>query len=711
MAGFDYDEMLQKRKELWRKQEDDLKSEISSLDLQIRNLNPNTEKYKILSAQKLALEQRLYTDKEDNRERFEYLLSKVKEQYEKDKEEQENREEKRKERLETAKDFIHKIPLLGAAVMAGEKAYHFADVTKKGLKSLGKIQRKATSFALEKILTKKTGKGREGRFQFGDLSRFAEYSKDYKKLEGEAFIKGSKLYDEVKNLVTGEVEGVRKYNLEEAQTTLDYINQKRDEGISKEEILTRFEDLIESGVKVNEEALNILKKDIEVPEIKSSRPELQTFGKPQPIPMQIQQAPVLTSQDALIQSSMSEEERKKFFANPNAVKQAKNIDAQNKIVLEDSLVDFYEQVIRMQKAEMKKKSKPTSNILGGLKNLSSGIGKIGSKGFGIAKFLLGSKVGLALFAAILGGVMIFGPTIKEKFLNWWNKKDTKELEPKETKEEKDIQVTVDSEGKKLDDNLQKQVKELAEKSNQSEAEVLTQIETESEKREKELEPLTKDTEHLERLNFETGELESVKSNKEERKADIQRDVAKDLIKKVEEQQKQQKVEKVDLPKVEEKLERVNFDTNTLEEVEDAELAKKYGVDQRQQVKKKLSKLPSKNKPLNKKPDTKKQGNVINQIEKSLKKPASQKEGNVKTAEKVTPKTTKTEYEFNLQDDTNSEVKKKILERLEAERARLKQLQLTHAAKAKARAQQVKTSIDNNLGEAGLNVTNKALRAD
>lgn len=688
MAGFDYDEMLQKRKELWRKQEDDLKSEISSLDLQIRNLNPNTEKYKILSSQKLALEQRLYTDKEDNRERFEYLLSRVKEQYEKDKEEQEEREEKRKERLETAKDFIHKIPLLGAAVMAGEKAYHFADVTKKGLKSLGQLQRKATNFALEKILTKKTGRGREGRFQFGDLSRFAEYSKDYKKLEGEAFIKGSKLYDEVKNLVTGEVEGVRKYNLEEAQTTLDYINQKRDEGMSKEEILTRFEDLIDSGVKINEEALNILKKDIEVPEIKSSRPESQF------IPTQIQQAPILTSQDALIQSSMSEEERKKFFANPNAVKQAKNIDAQNKIVLEDSLVDFYEQVTQMQKAEMKKKSKPTSNILGGLKSLSSGIGKFGSKGFGIAKFLLGSKVGLALFASILGGVMIFGPTIKEKFLNWWNKKDTKELEPKETKQEKDIQVTVDSEGKKLDNDLQKQVQELAEKSNQSEAEVLTRIETESEKREKELEPITKDTEHLERLNFETGELEPVKADKEGRKEDIQRNVVKDLTKKIEEQQKPQKV---DLSKVEEKLERVNFDTNTLEEVNDIKLYKKYGVDQNQQISK-LSNM-------------KKQGEVINQIEKALKKPASQKEGNIKTAEKVTPKTTKTEYEFNLQDDTNSEVKKKILERLETERARLKQLQLTQAAKAKARAPQVKTSIDNNLGEAGLNVTNKALRAD
>lgn len=680
MAGFNYDEMLHKRKELWRKQEDDLKSEISSLDLQIRNLNPNTEKYKILSAQKLALEQRLYTDKEDNRERFEYLLSKVKEQYEKDKEEQEEREEKRKERLETAKDFIHKIPLLGAAVMAGEKAYHYADVTQKGLKSLGQMRKKAANFALEKILTKKTGRGREGRFQFGDLSRFAEYSKDYKKLEGEAFIKGSKLYDEVKNLVTGEVEGVRKYNLEEAQTTLDYINQKRDEGMSKEEILTRFEDLIDSGVKINEEALNILKKDLEVPEIKASKPESQS------IPTQIQQAPILTSQDALIQSSMSEEERKKFFANPNAVKQAKNIDAQNKIVLEDSLVDFYEQVIQMQKAEMKKKSKPTGNILGGLKNLSSGIGKIGSKGFGIAKFLLGSKVGLALFASILGGVMIFGPTIKEKFLNWWNKKDTKELEPKETKQEKDIQVTVDSEGKKLDNDLQKQVQELAEKSNQSEAEVLTQIETESEKREKELEPITKDTEHLERLNFETGELEPVKADKEERKSDIQRDIAKDLIQKIEDQQKQQKVEKVDLPKVEEKLERVNFDKNTLEEVTDIKLSKKYGVDQ-------------------------KQGKVIDQIEKSLKKPASQKEGNIKTAEKVTPETTKIDYEFNLQDDTNSEVKKKILERLEAERARLKQLQLTHAAKAKARAPQVKTSIDNNLGEAGLNVTNKALRSD
>ena len=697
MAGFDYDEMLQKRKELWRKQEDDLKNEISSLDLQIRNLNPNTEKYKILSAQKLALEQRLYTDKEDNRERFEYLLSKVKEQYEKDKEEQEEREEKRKERLETAKNFIHKIPLLGAAVMAGEKAYHYADVTKKGLKSLGQMQRKATNFALEKILTKKTKKGREGRFQFGDLSRFAEYSKDYQKLDGEAWIKGGKLYDEVKNLITGEVEGVREYNLAEAQTTLDYINQKRDEGMSKEEILTRFEDLIESGVKVNEEALNILKKDIEVPEIKSSRSESQIVGNLQPIPTQIQQAPVLTSQDALIQLSMSEEERKKFFANPNAVKQAKNIDAQNKIVLEDSLVDFYEQVTQMQRAEMKKKSKQGGNILGGLKNLSRGIGKIGSKGFGIAKFLLGSKVGLALFASILGGVMIFGPTIKEKFLNWWNKKDTKELEPNETKEEKDIQVTVDSEGKKLDNDLQKQVRELAEKSDQSEAEVLTQIETESEKREKELEPITKDTEHLERLNFETGELEPVKANKEERKADIQRDVAKDLIKKVEEQQKQQKVEKVDLSKFEEKLERVNFDRNTLEEVKDVKLSKMYGVDQKQQI----SKLTN----------TKKQGEVINQIEKSLKKPASQKEGNVKTAEKVTPKTTKMEYEFNLQDDTNSEVKKKILERLEAEQARLKQLKLTHAAKAKARAQQVKTSIDNNLGEAGLNVTNKALRAD
>lgn len=688
MAGFNYDEMLQKRKELWRKQEDDLKSEISSLDLQIRNLNPNTEKYKILSVQKLALEQRLYTDKEDNRERFEYLLSRVKEQYEKDKEEQEEREEKRRERLETAKDFIHKIPLLGAAVMAGEKAYRFADVTKKGLKSLGQLQRKATNFALEKILTKKVGRGREGRFQFGDLSRFAEYSKDYQKLDGEAWIKGGKLYDEVKNLITGEVEGVRKYNLEEAQTTLDYINQKRDEGMSKEEILTRFEDLIDSGVKINEEALNILKKDIEVPEIKSSRPESQF------IPTQIPQAPILTSQDALIQSSMSEEERKKFFANPNAVKQAKNIDAQNKIVLEDSLVDFYEQVTQMQKAEMKKKSKPTSNILGGLKNLSSGIGKFGSKGFGLAKFLLGSKVGLALFASILGGVMIFGPTIKEKFLNWWNKKDTKELEPKETKQEKDIQVTVDSEGKKLDNDLQKQVQELAEKSNQSEAEVLTQIETESEKREKELEPITKDTEHLERLNFETGELEPVKADKEGRKGDIQRDVVKDLTKKIEEQQKPHKV---DLSKVEEKLERVNFDTNTLEEVKDIELYKKYGVNQNHQI----SKLPN----------MKKQGEVINQIEKALKKPASQKEGNIKTAEKVTPKTTKTEYEFNLQDDTNSEVKKKILERLEAERARLKQLQLTQAAKAKARAPQVKTSIDNNLGEAGLNVTNKALRAD
>ena len=91
MAGFDYSQMLEERKAVFSEQMQVLKSQISSIDLKMKNLSPESDQYKILQQQKIDLTRQLYSKDRDSRERLNKLLDKVREEEQQRKDAEEER--------------------------------------------------------------------------------------------------------------------------------------------------------------------------------------------------------------------------------------------------------------------------------------------------------------------------------------------------------------------------------------------------------------------------------------------------------------------------------------------------------------------------------------------------------------------------------------------------------------------------------------------
>lgn len=497
MAGFDYSQMLEERKAVFSEQMQILKSQIGSIELKMKNLSPESEQYKILQQQKIDLTRQLYSKDKDSRDRLNKLLDKVREEEQQRKDAEEERKERNKKILEATLDFSKKIPFIGAGVMVAEKSFKGLKLLSKGLNKTVKFAEKSSDFALKHLLTKDVGHGkRQGRFNFGS-GRLQKYSKDYQDLgEDIGYIKGGKFYSTKKNEITGQIEGQNLFDLSSPEKVLDFFTQKENEGMAIDSIIDLLEDLQESGIEVDQGGLDLIKNSnnpIQAQTLPSNgnTPDVDSFLK----------ILDMMNEQKLVNLNMSELDRQNFFKNANAVKQAKSLDLENRVILKETLVDFYTDVLKMQKAAAQKQKKKNAlkKIFGAVKGFGKGL-------WTVAKFFLGSKLGLALFAILAGAIVTFGPYLKDKFMEWW-KGDKKENENKTDVKidevSKNLQISVDSEGNQLSEVAQNNLKELSLLSGKDEAGVLSMIEQNNKENEATVLHLEQNSKNLDNLDWES----------------------------------------------------------------------------------------------------------------------------------------------------------------------------------------------------------------
>lgn len=503
MAGFDYSQMLEERKAVFSEQMQVLKSQISSIDLKMKNLSPESEQYKILQQQKIDLTRQLYSKDRDSRERINKLLDKVKE---------EERKERNKEILdkvtEATLDFSKKIPFIGAGVMAAEKSFKGLQLLGKGLSKTVKFAEKSSNFALKHLLTKDVGYGkRQGRFNFGS-GKLQKYSNDYQDLgEDVGYIKAGKFYSTKKNEITGQIEGQNLFDLSSPEKVLDFFTQKENEGMEIDSIIDLLEDLQESGIEVDQGGLDLIKNSnnpIQAQTLPSggNTPDVDSFLK----------ILDMMNEQKLVNLNMSELDRENFFKNANAVKQAKSLDLENKVTLKETLVDFYTNVLKMQKASAQKQEKKNALkvVFGAVKGFGKGL-------WTVAKFFLGSKFGLALFTILAGTIITFGPYLKDKFMEWWKgdkKGNENKTDVKIDEVSKNLQISVDSEGNQLSEVAQNNLKELSLLSGKDEAGVLSMIEQNNKENEATVLNLEQNSKNLDNLDWESSSDNETPTNTE-----------------------------------------------------------------------------------------------------------------------------------------------------------------------------------------------------
>ena len=519
MAGFDYSQMLEERKAVFSEQMQVLKSQISSIDLKMKNLSPESDQYKILQQQKIDLTRQLYSKDRDSRERLNKLLDKVREEEQQRKDAEEERKERNKKILgkvtEATLDFGKKIPLIGAGVMAAEKSFKGLQLLGKGLNKTVKFAEKSSNFALKHLLTKDVGHGkRQGRFNFGS-GRLQKYSKDYQDLgEDIGYIKAGKFYSTKKNEITGQIEGQHLFDLSSPEKVLDFFTQKENEGMKIDSIIDLLEDLQESGIEVDQGGLDLIKNSnnpIQAQTLPSggNTPDVDSFLK----------ILDMMNEQKLVNLNMSELDRENFFKNANAVKQAKSLDLENKVTLKETLVDFYTNVLKMQKASAQKQEKKNDlkGVFGAVKGFGKGL-------WTVAKFFLGSKLGIALFTILAGAIITFGPYLKDKFMEWWKgdkKGNINKTDAKIDEVSKNLQISVDSEGNQLSGVAQNNLKELSLLSGKDEAGLLSMIEQNNKENKSTVLHLEENIKSLDNLNWENPEEKNKPENQTSTPTDIE----------------------------------------------------------------------------------------------------------------------------------------------------------------------------------------------
>ena len=510
MAGFDYSQMLEERKAVFSEQMQVLKSQISSIDLKMKNLSPESDQYKILQQQKIDLTRQLYSKDRDSRERLNKLLDKVREEEQQRKDAEEEREQRNKEILgkitEATLDFGKKIPFIGAGITVAEKSFKGLQLLGKGLNKTVKFAEKSSDFTLKHLLTKDVGHGkRQGRFNFGS-GRLQKYSKDYQDLgEDIGYIKAGKFYSTKKNEITGQIEGQNLFDLSSPEKVLDFFTQKENEGMEIDSIIDLLEDLQESGIEVDQGGLDLIKNSnnpIQAQTLPSggNTPDVDSFLK----------ILDMMNEQKLVNLNMSELDRENFFKNANAVKQAKSLDLENKVTLKETLVDFYTNVLKIQKASAQKQEKKNAlkGVFGAVKGFGKGL-------WTIAKFFLGSKLGLALFTILAGAIITFGPYLKDKFMAWWKddkKGNENKTDVKFDEISKNLQISVDSEGNQLSEVAQNNLKELSLLSGKDEAGVLSMIKLYNKENEAAVLNLEQNSKNLDNLDWENPEEKNKQEN-------------------------------------------------------------------------------------------------------------------------------------------------------------------------------------------------------
>ena len=457
--SLDYASILEQRRYLWQQQEQQIKDEILSIDLKLRNLDPLTEEYRKLQQQKMDLTQKLYSSSKLTSEKILDLEKKV-------------NDEKEKNR-EAVIGFARKFKAIDKMFSAYEKVKKVKDKTQKGLKLATKVVKGTTNFVLEKALTKKVGGNgmfhiggkRQGRFQFDGLLK--KYSKDFQRLSDDMYIKGQKLF--VKGFNDGKA--IDANNQVQLYDLVQYLKDKNE---SEKDIFKALQMLKDSQGDISQKTLDLLKTGFT--EVNERLPgELPTnpmlYGNSD-LSFAVSQSPSLlsnqTTDQHLIHVSLDDDEREDVFTDQKAKKQAEQIDKLNRKDLEETLKKFYDGALKLQKQSFDKQNKFS---------LSNSVTKFIPK-FG--KFFKFTGFMVKIVGALTVIAVAIGPFLKKKFIEWWNNKKAEkmvdEVKKVEGKISSTLDITKDSKGNPISDKALLNINEISEKTGKDKVDILADLE-------------------------------------------------------------------------------------------------------------------------------------------------------------------------------------------------------------------------------------------
>ena len=369
-------DIINQRKELFRKEKEHIKKRYVAISRQLENLDPESPMYTKLLGMKEKLTVQLYSSDMEQERKLSDLEKRIRD-VETERGYQFESEEDKKKWWESRYSPIEKIKESLLDIRDNSPIYKLLETSAKLGIGATKLSLKGVSgvakLGLNALLTKKVG-GRKkfgitfggrrvGRYKFNN-NLLKKYSSDYKKLYEDFYMLGKGFYNKK----------IKKKGEIGASDVIAYMSEQ---GKTTEEIREQIEILMQQGMQVSQSIQDAL----------------------------------FVKNDNIKGSPFSEDsEFSNYYDNVSNQDNAIMLDDLNKKTLQDTLFDFYEYMDRKNKKEKKK----GSGIWGVAKSIFGLIKKLGMALVGIATFLGPTGI-IAVVALAVGLYAAFWNDAKKWF--------------------------------------------------------------------------------------------------------------------------------------------------------------------------------------------------------------------------------------------------------------------------------------------------------
>lgn len=369
-------DIINQRKELFRKEKEHIKKRYVAISRQLENLDPASPMYTKLLGMKEKLTVQLYSSDMEQERKLSDLEKRIRD-VETERGYQFESEEDKKKWWESRYSPIEKIKESLLDIRDNSPIYKLLETSAKLGIGATKLSLKGVSgvakLGLNALLTKKVG-GRKkfgitfggrrvGRYKFNN-NLLKKYSSDYKKLYEDFYMLGKGFYNKK----------IKKKGEIGASDVIAYMSEQ---GKTTEEIREQIEILMQQGMQVSQSIQDAL----------------------------------FVKNDNIKGSPFSEDsEFSNYYDNVSNQDNAIMLDDLNKKTLQDTLFDFYEYMDRKNKKEKKK----GSGIWGVAKSIFGLIKKLGMALVGIATFLGPTGI-IAVVALAVGLYAAFWNDAKKWF--------------------------------------------------------------------------------------------------------------------------------------------------------------------------------------------------------------------------------------------------------------------------------------------------------
>lgn len=369
-------DIINQRKELFRKEKEHIKKRYVAISRQLENLDPASPMYTKLLGMKEKLTVQLYSSDMEQERKLSDLEKRIRD-VETERGYQFESEEDKKKWWESRYSPIEKIKESLLDIRDNSPIYKLLETSAKLGIGATKLSLKGVSgvakLGLNALLTKKVG-GRKkfgitfggrrvGRYKFNN-NLLKKYSSDYKKLYEDFYMLGKGFYNKK----------IKKKGEIGASDVIAYMSEQ---GKTTEEIREQIEILMQQGMQVSQSIQDAL----------------------------------FVKNDNIKGSPFSEDsEFSDYYDNVSNQDNAIMLDDLNKKTLQDTLFDFYEYMDRKNKKEKKK----GSGIWGVAKSIFGLIKKLGMALVGIATFLGPTGI-IAVVALAVGLYAAFWNDAKKWF--------------------------------------------------------------------------------------------------------------------------------------------------------------------------------------------------------------------------------------------------------------------------------------------------------